>query len=243
MKRRFAIAAALTVALAGCHSSKNAEQAFLDEVGAQSKEQIMARGDALAAKKKWEEARKYYTFLSDTFPNDPVGRRATLKVADSFFAVGDLEGYTEAELRYKDFSNRFPSDANRAYALLMLAKCSFKQHKGPLRDLAPLHEATDSLKQMLQLFPKSQYTAEAKEMLAKCMEELAQHEYQIAKYYVNVQAWIGAKQRLDYLFANYPDTATAKAAKPLADRVDAKLKGFSIQTPAPTPTATTRAQH
>ncbi len=241
MRRWFVIAAVL--ARAACHSSRNAEQAFLDEVGAQSKDQIMARGDALAAKKKWEEARKYYTFLSDTFPNDPVGRRATLKVADSFFAVGDLEGYTEAQLRYKDFSNRFPSDPNRAYALLMLAKCSFKQHKGPLRDLAPLHEATESLKQMLQLFPKSPYAAEAKQMLAKCMDELAQHEYQVARYYVNVQAWVGAKQRLDYLYANYPDTPTAKTAKPLADRVDAKLRSFTVLSPIPTPTPTKPARH
>ncbi len=243
MRRWFAIVAALALALAACHSSRNAEQAFLDEVGAQSKEQIMARGDALAAKKKWEEARKYYTFLSDTFPNDPTGRRATLKVADTFFAVGDLEGYTEAQLRYKDFSNRFPSDPNRAYALLMLAKCSFKQHKGPLRDLAPLHEATDSLKQMLQLFPNSQYAPEAKEMLAKCLEELAQHEYLIAKYYANVQAWVGAKQRLDYLFANYPDTATAKAAKPLAAKVDEKLAWRPAPAPTPTPPPRATAQH
>jgi len=241
MRRWFLIAAA--VLLAACHSSRSGEQAFLDEVGAQSKEQIMARGDALAAKKKWEEARKYYTFLSDTFPNDPVGRRATLKVADSFFAVSDTEGYTEAQLRYKDFSNRFPSDPNRAYALVMLAKCSFKQHKGPLRDLTPLHEATDSLKQMLQLFPNSQYAPEAKEMLAKCIEELAQHEYLVAKYYANIEAWLGAKQRLDYLVATYPDTATARAAKPLMEKVEERLKWRPAPSPTPVPKAQSSGQH
>ena len=241
MKRWFLIAAALT--LAACHSSRNGEQAFLDEVGTQSKEQIMARGDALAGKKKWEEARKYYTFLSDTFPNDPLGRKATLKVADSFFAVGDTEGFTEAQLRYKDFSNRFPSDPSRAYALLMLAKCSFKQHKGPLRDLTPLHEATDSLKQMLQLFPNSQYAPEAKKLLSKCLEDLAQHEYQVARYYVNVEAWVGAKQRLDYLFATYPDTETAKIAKPLAEKVEERLKWRPTPAPTPKPKAQASGQH
>jgi outer membrane protein assembly factor BamD len=243
MKRLFLIAAVL--ALAACHSSssKNGEQAFLDEVVTQSKEQIMARGDALTEKKKWEEARKYYTFLSDTFPNDPLGRKATLKVADSFFAVGDTEGFTEAQLRYKDFSNRFPSDPNRAYALMMLAKCSVKQHKGPLRDLTPLHDATESLKQMLQLFPNSQYTPEAKLLLSKCLEDLAQHEYQVATYYANVQAWLGAKQRLDYLFANYPETDTAKAAKPLADKVEERLKRRSAPSPTPKPTPQLPGQH
>ena len=244
MRRWFLIAAVLV--LAACHSSsskKNGEQAFLDEVGTQSKEQIMARGDALADKKKWEDARKYYTFLSDTFPNNPLGRKATLKVADSFFAVGDTEGFTEAQLRYKDFSNRFPSDPNRAYALVMLAKCSVRQHKGPLRDLTPLREATESLKQMLQLFPKSQYTPEAKQLLSKCLEDLAQHEYLVATYYANVRAWLGAKQRLDYLFANYPETEAAKTARPLADKVDEQLKSGPTPSPTPKPKAQTPGQH
>ncbi|MBZ5587623.1 MAG: outer membrane protein assembly factor BamD [Acidobacteriia bacterium] len=240
MRRWFLIAA--VVVLAAC-ATKKGEQVFLDEVGTQSKEQIMARGDALAAKKKWEQARKYYTFLSDTFPNDLLGRKAALKVADSFFAIGDTEGLTEAQLRYKDFSNRFPSDPNRAYALLMLAKCSMKQAKGPLRDLTPVHEATDSLKQLLQLFPTSGYANEASVFLSKCLENLAQHEFLVASYYANVERWVGAKQRLDYLFENYPDTATAKAAKPLMQKVEAHLRGSAAPTPTSTPTSQTPGQH
>jgi outer membrane protein assembly factor BamD len=240
MRRWFLIAA---VVVLGACAHKGGEQVFLDEVGTQSKEQIMARGDALAEKKKWEQARKYYTFLSDTFPNDLLGRKAALKVADSFFAVGDIEGLTEAQLRYKDFSNRFPSDPNRAYALLMLARCSIKQSKGPLRDLTPVHDATGSLKQLLQLFPTSQYANEAKVLLSKCLESLAQHECLVASYYAHVERWVGAKQRLDYLFENYPDTATAKAAKPLMQKVEVHLRGPAAPSPTPAPAGQTPGQH
>ena len=228
--RRWLTAAAVVV-LAACSSGKANEQNFLDEVGTQTKEQVMARGDALFAKKKWEQARKYYTFLSDTFPNDPLGRRAALRVADTFFAVGDTEALTEAQLRYKDFSNRFPSDPNRAYALLKLADCSLKQAKGPLRDLTPLHEANDSLKQLLQLFPNSPYTKDAKALQAKCLEDLAQHELLIARYYMTSERWIGAKQRLDYLLETYPDSVAAKAGKPLLEKVEARLNPKSAQRP------------
>lgn len=230
MRRLFLIAA---VVVLGACASKGKEQNFLDEVGTQSKEQIMARGDALAAKKKWEQARKYYTFLSDTFPNDPLGRKAALKVADTFFQVGDTESLAEAQLRFKDFSKRFPSDPSRAYALLKLAECSMKQAKGPLRDLTPLHEAHDSLKQLLQLFPDSQYANEAKALLARCLEDLAQHDLLIAKYYVNIERWIGAKQRLDYLLETYPESAAAKSAKPLLLKVEAHLNGKAAPTPKP----------
>lgn len=224
MRRWLALAAIVTLA-ACAHGKKAGDQAFLDEVAAQSKEQIMAHGDELAANKKWEAARKYYSFLADTFPNDPLGRRAALRVADTFYALRDTEGYTEAELRYKDFSNRYPSDPNRAYALLMLAKCSIAEDHGPMRDLAPVHQATESLKQVVQLFPSSPYTAEAKTLLAKCLNELAMHELLIARYYANVHAWVGARQRLDYLFANYPDTEAAAQAKPLLEKVDRMIDG------------------
>jgi outer membrane protein assembly factor BamD len=220
--------------LAAC-SSKNQDQGLLDEMGSLSKEQILAKGDALAEKKKWEEARKYYSFLSDSFPNDPLGRKAALKVADTFYSAHDNESLTEAQLRYRDFVNRFPNDPNRAYALLMLGKVSYAQRKGPLRDLTAVREAADNLKQAVQLFPTSPYAKEARELLSKCLEDLAKHEYLIASYYANVGAWSGARQRLDFLYANYPDTETAKEAAPLMKKVQER---FTLPVaPAPTPAA------
>jgi outer membrane protein assembly factor BamD len=224
MKRRIGAAfAALLLALSACSSAKKSDTHFLDEVGTLSKSEILARGDAFASKKRWDDARKYYSFLADSFPNDPLGRKAALMVADTFYGQRDTESLTEAQLRYKDFANRFPSDPNRAYALLMLAKCSFAQHKGPQRDLKPLREAVDSLKQMLQLFPNSPNTGEAREMLAKCQEDLGQHELGVAQYYINVKAWLGAQQRLEYLLANYPQTQAAKAAEPLVEKIRERL--------------------
>ncbi len=231
--RRLPAAAALLL-LAAC-ASKNPEQGFLNEVGSQTKEQILVKGDELAAKKKWDEARRYYSFLADSFPNDPVGRKAALKVADTFYNARDTESLTEAQLRYKDFANRFPNDPNRAYALLMLGKVSYAQRKGPLRELTPLREAADNLKLVVQLFPNSPYAAEAKELLSKCLEDLAKHEFLIATYYVNIGAWLGAKQRLDYLFANYPDTETAKVAEPLMKRVQERFTPPPTPSPTPTP--------
>jgi outer membrane protein assembly factor BamD len=233
MRRALAVVALLF--LVACAGNKKADEGFLADVGSMTKEQVMERGDALAAKNKRDEARKYYSFLADSFPNDPLGRRAALKVADTFYNAGDLESLTEAQLRYKDFANRFPNDPNRAYALLMLGKVSYSQQKGPLRDLTPLREASTNLKQLVQLFPNSPYTKEGQELLSKCLEELAQHEYLIAQFYANIGAWQGARQRLEYLYANYPDTTTAKAAAPLMEKVNQQFQGPTAPPPTPTP--------
>lgn len=233
----------LVLALAAVACSKTAkEQVFLDSVGQMSKEEIMAKGDALAADGEREDARRYYSFLSDSFPNDPVGRQAALKIADSYFQLKDVESLTEAQLRYKDFSNRFPNDPNRAYALLQLGKTYAKQRKGPLRDLTPAHEASASFQQVLDLFPTSPYAEEARTMLKACQEDLARHELEVAKYYINSRGWQGARLRLSYLLSTYPDSDAARVARDLLVKVDAALaerSGLKAEpTPSPTPSAT-----
>jgi outer membrane protein assembly factor BamD len=240
--RRLVLLAALIVMVGAC-STKKPEGQFLAQVASLSKEEIMAHGDALAAKKKWEDARKYYSFLADSFPNDPLGRQAALKVADTFYEERDTESLTEAQLRYKDFSNRFPNDPSRAYALLMLGKVSFAQRHGPMRDLTPVREAVGNLSQVVKLYPDSPYAKEAKDLLDQCLEDLADHEYLVATFYANVGAWLGAKQRLDYLFANYPETVVAKKAAPLLERVDAHLRGTPASKPRRTPPTSSASQH
>jgi len=122
-------------------------------------------------------------------------------------------------------------------------KVSFAQRKGPLRDLTHVREAADNLKQLVQLFPKSPYTKEGNELLDKCLEDLAQHELLIAQYYANIGAWQGAKQRLEFLFANYPDTATAKAAAPLMEQGQERFRGPATPPPTPAPAKRSADQH
>ena len=240
--RRLALIVAAVMLLGAC-ATKKPEGQFLAQVASLSKEEIMARGDALAAKKKWEEARKYYSFLADSFPNDPLGRKAALRVADTFFEQRDTESLTEAQLRYKDFSNRFPNDPSRAYALLMLGKVSFSQLKGPMRDLTPVREAVESFSQVVKLFPDSSYAKEAAKLRDEGLEDLADHEYLVASFYANIGAWLGAKQRLDYLFANYPNTEVAKKAAPLLDKVDEHLRIKPPAAPRQAPPTSSSRQH
>jgi outer membrane protein assembly factor BamD len=231
MKVRFLLAFVAAVGLLGCSSSKNPEKAFFSEVSSLSKTEVFARGEALMAKKKYVDARRFFSFLSDSFPNDPLGRQAALKVADSFFAGKDAESLTEAQLRYKDFSNRFPSDPARGYALLQQGKCSFQQKRGPLRDLAPIREATESFKQVVTLYPGSAYAKEAADLLSQCQEDLASHEIMVAKYYVQLGAMVGAGQRLDYALANYPNTRAVAGAGTLIAQV--RKSGVEVGKPVP----------
>jgi outer membrane protein assembly factor BamD len=218
MRRWGVLVVLLSVLVLSCKSSakKNPEQKFFDEVSQLTKEQVISKGDELMEKKHWEEARKYYSFLADSFPNDPLGRKASLRVADTFFNSKDLESLTEAQIRFKDFANRFPSDPNRGYALLMLGKCGFQQRRGAMRDLASLRESADNFQQVVKLYPGSEVAKQAAEMLAEAIEDLATHELLIARFYTRLGALVGAQMRVDYLLANYANSKAAAEAKGLA---------------------------
>lgn len=202
-------------ALVSCTSAKKQEDRFLTEVSQMGKEEILARGDELAAKKRFPEARKYYSFLADSFPNDPQGRLAALRIADTFFFSKDPEAQAEAQVRYKDFATRFPNDSHRAYALLMLGRTYYRQGRGPQRDLAPIKQAAEAFEQVVSLYPASPEAQEAGDFLARSREDLARHELQVARYYLTVGAQEGAKNRLKYLLAKYPETDAAGLAREL----------------------------
>lgn len=211
-------------ALTNCTSAKKQEDRFLTEVSQMGKEEILARGDALAAKKRFAEARKYYSFLADSFPNDPQGRLAALRIADTFFSSKDPEAQAEAQVRYKDFATRFPNDSHRAYALLMLGRTYYQQARGPQRDLTPIKEAAEAFEQVVSLYPESPEAKQARKLLARCREDLAQHELEVARYYLTVGAQEGAKNRLKFLLARYPETDAAKQAQELLSSVEASDK-------------------
>ena len=48
-----------------------------------TKEQVFQLGEDQFAKKKYAKARQYYSHVYETYPNDPLGRRALLRVADT----------------------------------------------------------------------------------------------------------------------------------------------------------------
>lgn len=226
--RRWGLMVLCTVLMFSCTSAKKQEDAFLAEVSQMDKEAILAKGDALAAKKKYLEARKYYAFLADSFPNDPLGRRAALKIADTFFASKDPESQAEAQVRYKDFATRFPNDPQRAYALLMLGRTYLLQAKGPQRDLTPVRQAVESFQQVIALFPASPEAEEARNLLAKCREDLATHELLVARYYLQVGATEGARNRLKYLLRNYPETDAAREGEALLQHIDGQQNGQPV---------------
>jgi outer membrane protein assembly factor BamD len=202
VSRRLAVLVLGVLTAAACSSSTR-ESDLLAELADLDKETIYERAEALYQDKEWARARDLFGFVYDTFPNDPLGHKAALRVADTYAVKKDVASLTEARLRYRDFANRYPNDPDRDYALLMVGHTYSARKLRPDRDLGDIEEALAAYQQLLTLYPDSQHVQEAEERMADLVELLAEHEWQVAEFYRKNRQLRGALWRLEYIAENY----------------------------------------
>jgi len=206
-----------------CSSKARKEEKLLEELSNLDKVTIYDRAEALYEDKKYTEARQLFSFVYDSFPNDPLGHKAALRVADTYAAKNDVTSLTEARLRYRDFANRYPNDPDRDYALLMVGHTFSARKLRPDRDLSPIHEALSAYQQLANLYPNSRYATEAQDRMGGLEELLAEHEWLVSTFYFRNKRWIGAKWRLEYILENYPDYSKIEQVNERISTIQSKL--------------------
>ena len=159
----------LLLGLIGCSSTRNEDQ-LIDQLANLDKETIFERAENLYGEKKYQEARELFSFVYDTFPNDPLGHKAALRIADTFAVKRDVTNLTEARLRYRDFANRYPNDPDRDYALLMVGNTFSARKLRPDRDLSDIEEALGAYQQLATLYPGSRYVSQAQSEIDDLLE-------------------------------------------------------------------------
>ena len=203
--KRLSIVAALLV-IAACHRGPRMIKPVVDpELLTLTKEQIFQRAEDHYAKEKWQRARSYYTHVYENYPNDPLGRRSLLRIADTFYEQGDAVNLVEAQYKYRDFINRYPTSDQVDYAMLRIAMCSHRQMEKPDRDQQKTREAVEKFNEMIQAHPKSALRGEAEAKRQEALDRLARHEHIVAKFYMKRGSNTAAVQRLNFLIDTYPN--------------------------------------
>lgn len=199
--------------VAACNRGPHVYRPVVDpELLKLSKEQLFQKGEEQFTREKWQRARTYFSHLYESFPNDPLGRRSLLRIADTYYQQGDPVNLVEAQYKYRDFINRYPTSDQADYAMLRIAMCSFKQMERPDRDQQKTREAVEKFNDMLRAHANSPLKAEAEARRQDALDRLARHEHIVARYYIKRGSHISAVQRLNYLidtYTNYSDRAGA----------------------------------
>ena len=162
----------------------------------------MDKGDYFFASKKFSEAEAI-------LPKIEFSAKAALM---SSYCLYLINFYPEATANLERFINQYPTDKNVAYAHYLIAITLYEQILDETKDIKPLIKSKEKILFFLQNFPETEYALDLKFKLDLINNQLAAKEMYIAKYYISVQKWIAAINRLKTIVNDYTETVFIEEA-------------------------------
>ena len=169
----------------------------------------------------YSEANKNFKLILDEHPFSAQAMLAELKSADAHYYN---KQYAEAKTLYKAFEERHPTNEAIPYVLFQIGMCDYSRSDRIDRDASGPQEAIKSFTRLINAYPQSPYSKEAKTKIKDSKEFLVNHEYMVAVFYVRTARYDEAKHRLKYLLARYPESNLAPQAKSLLEQLEAGNK-------------------
>jgi len=158
------------------------------------------------AKKRYYSAR---ALLQEVMPRIPPEDRdllpkVQLAIADAFYKDGGIVNYGESLNSYRNFLTYFPQHDQAVYAQYMVGMSMFQQVLAPDRDQTMTLKAIDELRKVETLHPDSPYAKEARGVIDRCHDRLAEKERLVGRFYQRRKSWPAAVDRYRFVLDRYP---------------------------------------
>tara|TARA_B100000963_G_C22638759_1_gene679151 strand:- start:4984 stop:5814 length:831 start_codon:yes stop_codon:yes gene_type:complete len=154
------------------------------------------KGDYFFASKKFFEAELNFTVLE-------LSAKAAIMGSYSLYGINFFE---EALTNLDRFLKKYPADKNVVYAHYLIAVIYYEQITDEKKDMEPLLKTKDKIDFFLNEYPNNEYAIDLKFKRDLIINQMAAKELYIAKYYISVQKWIPAINRLKNIVDNYNQT-------------------------------------
>lgn len=190
------------VGIAGCKSSGGGKR--IDPILRLSAEESLVQGKEFLTQKKYGKARPLFTHAFEVEPNSKVGREGLLLAADTYYLEGGSTNYTQAEAKYRDYLNRFPTSDQAAYVQFQIANSLAKRMERADRDQTVTRKSLEAYQELIRLYPTTEYATKAQEQIETVNANLAEHEFQVGDFYLRYGVAQAAVKRFEYLVQTYP---------------------------------------
>ena len=198
----YLVAAVLSVGLlAGCGGGGgNTSESFENFTA----EEIYKRGEyELENTRKPKDAVKYFTEVERLYPYSEWAKRALIMQAYSYHRAKD---YEEARGAAQRFIDTYPGDEDAAYAKYLLALSYYDQIDEVGRDQGLTFQALQSLREVIEEYPDSEYARSAILKFDLAFDHLAAKEMEIGRYYLKRGHYTAAINRFRVVVEEYQTT-------------------------------------
>jgi outer membrane protein assembly factor BamD len=201
----------LTFSVAGCSSVSlpslpslpwSSSAAIADPTA----EALFEEGGRYFKEKRYARSIDALTKLKTEHPFSPQVTEAELKIADAYYLN---QQYPEAINTFKEFQSMHPTNENIPFVIYRLGQAHFDQFTSADRDQKNTEIAKTYFESVVAQYPKSPYAIEAREKLAKCLEYLAEHDFNVASFYLKQEKYPAARERFEEIVRKYRGTPAA----------------------------------
>ena len=208
-----AVLAILVALLAGCGSTpKEAESQW-------SAERLYAEAKEEASIGNFERASKLYERLEGRASGTALAQQAQIERAYMLYKSGDK---AQALATLERFIKLHPTSAALDYSLYLQGLINFNDNLGLLgslarqdlaeRDQQAARDSFQSFKQLVDQFPQSLYSDDARLRMNYIVNTLASYEVHVARYYFRRGAYVAAANRAQVVVADFQQSPSAQEA-------------------------------
>jgi outer membrane protein assembly factor BamD len=130
----------------------------------------------------------------------------------SGFSLYSINFYDEAVETLERYLKNYPADKNKIYVHYLLALIYFEQVSDEKKDTKPLMNANEKIDFFIKNYPETDYAIDLRFKKNLIQNQLAAKELYIAKYYISVQKWVPAINRLKTIVKKYDETVFIEEA-------------------------------
>ncbi|MEL7259150.1 MAG: outer membrane protein assembly factor BamD [Pseudomonadota bacterium] len=178
-------------------------------------EQIYGRAEFDLARGRHEQAATLFAEVERLYPFSEWAKRAVIMQAFAHHKDEDYESSRAAAQRYIDV---YPADGDAAYAQYLLALSYYDQIDEVGRDQGLTFQALQSLREVIERYPDSEYASSAILKFDLAFDHLAAKEMEIGRYYLRRDHFTAAINRFRVVVEDFQTTThTAEALHRLVE--------------------------
>jgi outer membrane protein assembly factor BamD len=201
---KFWLSLFLLLFLAGCSSNDEDEFANTDE------QDIYDIGVRAVETGNWDRAILAFNQIEAAFPFGRYAAQSQLELIYAYYKNSEPEAARAAADR---FIRLYPDNPNIDYVYYMKGMAFYSEDSRILarwmptdpakRDPGKARESFADFAQLIQLFPESEYAADAQARMVYLRNLLAAYEVYVSEFYIERQAYLAALTRARYVVENY----------------------------------------
>ncbi|NIX76434.1 outer membrane protein assembly factor BamD [Microvirga terricola] len=172
-------------------------------------EQIYNDGLARLQKKDFESAAKKFRDLDKQYPYSDWARKGLVMETYANYEGGLYEEAIASGKRYLQSHGNSPE---AAYVQYLMASSYYDQIPDITRDQEKSERAILVLQELIQRYPNSEYTADAKKKIQVASDQLAAKELEVGRFYLQKRNYSGAINRFRMVVSRYQTTRHVEEA-------------------------------